>query len=78
MTLIKLNQALPGLSKAEETFSYFDRLGRACYLISHVPDGIIRLVVESDQLFHTEDEWRKNHSFLYDTIRVHEHARMEH
>ena len=55
MTLIKLKQALPALSKVEETFLYFDRLGRACYLISPVPDGIIRLIVELDQFHHTED-----------------------
>ena len=31
MALIKLKQALPGLSKVEEINLYFDRLGRACY-----------------------------------------------
>ena len=55
MALINIKQALPGLSKVEETFLHFDRLGRVCYLISHILDGIIRPVVESDQLLHTEN-----------------------
>ncbi len=27
----------------------------ACYLVSHMPDGIIWLIVESNQLLQTED-----------------------